>query len=151
MTAAADAPSTPSPHAPRGKAWRCPPTSPQDLPPALIDAARVGQAAAVLLENALTHTPEGGRITLAARAGVDSIAVGVTDTGVGIPPADLPYVFDRFYRADPSRSRATGGAGLGLTIAKQLIEAHGRTIGAESQESAGSVFTFTLPVAPPRR
>ena len=120
---------------------------PQDLPPALIDAARVGQAAAVLLENALTHTPEGGRITLTARAGVDSIAASVTDTGVGIPAADLPYVFDRFYRADPSRSRATGGVGLGLTIAKQLIEVHGGTIGAESQEEAGSVFTFTLPIA----
>lgn len=120
---------------------------PQDLPPALIDPARVNQAAAVLLENALTHTPQGGRVTLTARAGVDSVAVSVADSGAGIPAADLPYVFDRFYRADPSRSRATGGVGLGLTIAKQLIEAHGGTIGVESQEGAGSVFTFTLPIA----
>ena len=120
---------------------------PQDLPPALIDAARVNQAAAVLLENALIHTPQGGRVTLTVRAGVDSIAVSVADTGAGIPAADLPYVFDRFYRTDPSRSRATGGVGLGLTIAKQLIEAHGGTITAESQEGAGSVFTLTLPIA----
>ncbi|MCE2470188.1 MAG: HAMP domain-containing histidine kinase [Dehalococcoidia bacterium] len=120
---------------------------PQDLPPAPIDAARVGQAAAALLENALTHTPQGGSVVVAARAGVDSIAVSVADTGAGVPAADLPYVFDRFYRADPSRSRATGGVGLGLTIAKQLIEAHGGTITAESQEGAGSVFTLTLPIA----
>ncbi|MDE2765029.1 MAG: ATP-binding protein, partial [Chloroflexota bacterium] len=121
---------------------------PEDLPHALIDAPRVGQAAAALLENALTHTPQGGSVVVTARAGVDSIAVSVADTGAGIPAADLPYLFDRFYRADPSRSRATGGVGLGLTIAKQLIEAHGGTIAAESQEGAGSLFTFTLPAAP---
>ena len=122
---------------------------PDDLPPALIDAARVSQAVAALLENALTHTPQGGRVAVSARSGVDSLEASVADTGAGIAESDLPYVFDRFYRADPSRSRATGGVGLGLTIAKQLIEAHGGAVAADSRQGAGSVFTFTLPAAPP--
>ena len=73
----------------------------------------------------------------------------VADTGRGIAPEDLPRLFDRFYRADPSRSRSTGGSGLGLTIARRLVEAHGGTIGAESVPGEGSRFTIRLPLAPP--
>ena len=74
------------------------------------------------------------------------ISVAVVDTGEGIAPDVLPYVFERFYRVDPSRSRATGGAGLGLTIAKQLVEAHGGSIRVESTVSEGSRFIFDLPL-----
>jgi len=72
--------------------------------------------------------------------------VSVRDTWIGIAPEDLPLIFERFYRADRSRARATGGAGLGLAIAKQLVEAHGGQITAESRLGAGSTFTFTLPI-----
>ena len=75
------------------------------------------------------------------------MAVSVRDTGTGIAPEHLPYVFDRFYRADKSRARQTGGAGLGLAIAKQLVVAHGGSISAESAPGPGTTFTFTLPVA----
>jgi len=71
----------------------------------------------------------------------------VRDTGTGIAAEELPYVFERFYRADKSRSRATGGAGLGLAIVKQLVEAHGGQIEVESEVGRGTQFTFTLPVA----
>lgn len=73
--------------------------------------------------------------------------MAVKDTGEGIPPEHLPYVFDRFYRVDKSRSRLTGGVGLGLAIAKQLVEAHGGSIQVQSTVGQGSIFTFTLPVA----
>jgi signal transduction histidine kinase len=75
------------------------------------------------------------------------VAVSVEDTGTGIAPEDLPHIFERFYRADSSRSRATGGSGLGLTIARRLVESHSGTIGVESALGQGSRFTFTLPVA----
>jgi signal transduction histidine kinase len=74
--------------------------------------------------------------------------VNVVDTGPGIAAADLPYVFERFYRVDKSRARSTGGAGLGLTIAKRLVEAHGGTMEATSELGEGSCFSFTLPKAP---
>jgi signal transduction histidine kinase len=75
------------------------------------------------------------------------ISVSITDTGEGIPEEDLPFIFERFYRVDKSRARATGGSGLGLTIAKRLVEAHGGTIEVRSQPGRGSTFTFTIPVA----
>jgi signal transduction histidine kinase len=100
-----------------------------------------------LLENAMVHTGAGGTITVAARQREDGIEVAVSDTGEGIPPEDLPNVFERFYRVDKSRARATGGSGLGLTIAKRLIEAHGSNIEAYSEPGKGSRFTFTLPIA----
>jgi len=76
-----------------------------------------------------------------------AIRLSVTDTGEGIAPEDLPYIFERYYRADRSRGRTTGGSGLGLTIAKRLVEAHGGTIGVESKLGEGSRFWFTVPVA----
>jgi K+-sensing histidine kinase KdpD len=76
------------------------------------------------------------------------VQVSVRDTGTGITPEDLPHVFERFYRADRSRARATGGSGLGLTISKQIIEAHGGQIWAQSWLGAGSTFAFSLPLSP---
>jgi two-component system sensor histidine kinase BaeS len=121
-------------------------------PPATaeVDPERIGQVLRNLLSNAITHTPEGGRITVELKDEGRELRVTVADTGTGIPADDLPYVFERFYRVDRSRVRATGGAGLGLTIAKRLVEAHGGTIGVESELGKGSRFTFTLPkTAPP--
>jgi two-component system sensor histidine kinase BaeS len=108
-----------------------------------------------LIGNALRYTPQSGKITvrvirLTAPAG--TLQVSVTDTGPGIDPAALSYVFDRFYRADPSRARTSGGSGLGLAIVKQLIEMHGGTVQAISpmftsadQEEYGAQISFTLP------
>jgi len=119
----------------------------ESLPPVDADAGRVGQVLHNLLHNALLHTPADGEITVTAQVGGLWVQVGVRDTGVGIGPGDLPHVFERFYRADKSRSRATGGAGLGLAIARQLVEAHGGQIKVESQVGRGTQFTFTLPVS----
>ena len=119
------------------------------LPYAAMDRTRISQVVANLLENAIRHTPESGAVTLTAgRGGPGMVRITVADTGEGIPPDDLPTVFDRFYRADPSRARATGGVGLGLTIAKQLVEAHGGTISARSEPGEGATFAFELPFAP---
>ncbi|MCJ7509556.1 MAG: ATP-binding protein [Dehalococcoidia bacterium] len=114
-----------------------------------VDPERIGQVLRNLLSNAITHTSEGGRITVDLKDKDDELRIGVADTGDGIPPEDLPYVFERFYRADPSRVRATGGAGLGLTIARRLVQAHGGTIGVESEVGKGSRFTFILPKKAP--
>ncbi|TEU19353.1 MAG: hypothetical protein E3J21_04035 [Anaerolineales bacterium] len=121
-----------------------------DLPEDLlvdVDPQRIGQVLRNLLDNALTHTSPGGEIAVAARAEGQWVEVSVRDTGSGIAAKDLPYVFERFYRADKSRSRATGGARLGLAIAKQLVEAHGGRIWVESTEGEGSTFTFALPTS----
>ena len=120
---------------------------PADLPPVDVDPERVGQVLRNLLNNAVAHTPEGGEITVTAQAAGAEVAVAVHDTGAGIAPEHLPYVFDRFYRADKSRARQTGGAGLGLAIAKHLVVALGGSISVESAPGQGTTFTFTLPVA----
>ena len=112
-----------------------------------IDRTRIEQVMNNLLQNAVEHTTEGGRIDVSVAESDETVSVTVADTGEGIPSEDLPHVFDRLYRADPSRTRSTGGAGLGLTIAKQLIEAHGGTIRVESTEGEGSRFTLALPAA----
>ena len=119
----------------------------QALPSIQVDAERIGQVVRNLLSNAIAYTPAGGRIEVAARRVNDGIEMSVTDTGVGISPQDLPYIFERFYRADKSRARATGGAGLGLTIAKRLVEAHGGKIEAQSEVGKGTRFSITLPIA----
>ncbi|MBI4285456.1 MAG: HAMP domain-containing protein [Chloroflexi bacterium] len=117
------------------------------LPLCNIDAQRIGQVLRNLINNAVTHTPKGGSVTIAAKQEDRWVKISVTDTGEGIPSAELANIFERFYRVDKSRARATGGSGLGLTIAKRLVEGHGGTITAESEVGKGSRFTFSIPVA----
>jgi len=122
---------------------------PKHLPAVPADPDRIRQVLHNLLSNALRHTPEGGTINVTANRieQPDRIKVTVSDTGPGIPTEDLPHVFDRFWRADRSRSREHGGSGLGLAIARQLVEAHDGQIGVESDgiSGQGSQFWFTLP------
>jgi signal transduction histidine kinase len=128
---------------------------PPDLPPVQADPERLAQILRNLLQNALTHTPPGGTIRIAAQpvtpsfsaTGTHLVEISVADTGSGIASEDLPFLFERFYRSDPSRQRLTGGAGLGLAITRQLVEAHGGSIRAESSPGEGATFLFTLPVA----
>ena len=121
--------------------------APGVLPPVEMDSMRIAQVVGNLLENAISYTPQGGRVTVTASlSGVNLARVAVSDTGIGIPEDDLPNIFERFYRVDPSRNRATGAAGLGLSIAKGLVEAHGGTMYAESFPGQGSRFTFELPL-----
>jgi len=111
------------------------------------DRSRLVQTLQNLIRNAIRYTPEGGIVLVGARAEGDEILVTVQDTGVGIAPEDLPHVFDRFYRADRSRNRAQGGAGLGLAIVRGLVEAMGGTIAVESEVGEGTRFTIRLPRA----
>ena len=120
-----------------------------EAPPDLFlvaDPMRLRQAVGNLVANAERHTPPGGRITLSARRTGSAVVVDVTDTGPGISAADLPRVFDRFWRADKSRNRRTGGSGLGLAIVRQLVEAHGGEVRVTSTPGTGSTFTLRLPV-----
>jgi signal transduction histidine kinase len=120
------------------------------LPEVEADPQRISQVLGNLVANALRHTPSGGTVRLNAveRVGEEGreLVLSVSDTGTGIAPQDLPHIFDRFYRADPSRTRAAGGAGLGLAIAKRIIEAHGGTIWAESTPGSGTKVSFSLPL-----
>ncbi|MCX4735983.1 cell wall metabolism sensor histidine kinase WalK [Streptomyces sp. NBC_01363] len=125
-----------------------------------VDPVRLRQAIGNLVSNAVRHTPSGGRVTVraygagastdAATAGEESeeVVVEVADTGSGISAENLPHVFDRFWRAEKSRSRRTGGSGLGLAIVRKLVEAHGGSVSAVSVEGQGSVFTLRLPADP---
>jgi histidine kinase len=122
------------------------------LPPSpvrvLADEDRIVQVLTNLAGNALQHTPAGGSVTLGVQSVGDEILFTVKDTGAGIPAEHLAHIFDRFYRVDKSRSRVRGGSGIGLTIAKHLVEAHGGRIWAESEgEGKGSTFFFTLPAS----
>lgn len=117
-----------------------------ELAPLFLDPARIQRVLANLVQNALRHTPPDGTVLLEAEDAGSEVRVRVVDTGEGIPAAELPHLFERFYRGERSRSRETGGAGLGLAIAKGLVEAHGGRIWAESTGTGrGSCFTFTLP------
>ena len=114
------------------------------------DRARLGQVATNLIDNAIRHTPVGGRVTIDLLADGATVRWRVTDTGEGIPPDDLNHVFDRFYRADGSRSRSTGGSGLGLAIVKQIVSTHGGTIALISpplDQHQGAQFVISLPLA----
>ena len=123
---------------------------PDGLPPILADGDRVTQVLTNLLDNALGHTPPGGRVTVEVRPGAGEVALRVADTGEGLTPEDLGRVFERFYRVEKSRSRSgeRGGSGVGLTISKALVEAMGGRIRAESLGlGRGAVFQFMLPAA----
>jgi signal transduction histidine kinase len=113
----------------------------------LADARRTVQILANLLANAVAHMEKAGNVRISwERLGSEAI-IRVIDSGTGIPADELPHIFERFYRVDISRSRATGGAGLGLPIVRQLVAAHGGRVWAESVVGVGSNFSFTLPLS----
>jgi signal transduction histidine kinase len=117
-----------------------------DLPTVWADPERLGQVLGNLLDNALRHTGPGGRVSVTVTAADDELAIAISDTGVGVAREHLPRLFDRFYRADAARDRQHGGAGIGLSIAKALVEAHGGQIEAQSDgHGTGSTFSITLP------
>jgi signal transduction histidine kinase len=116
------------------------------IDPVYMDVQRIGRVLANLVGNALRHTSDGGWVDIKARACPQGVCIEVRDNGEGVQPEDLPYLFERFYRGDKSRSRSTGGAGLGLAIARGLVETHGGTIWVESTPGNGATFIFTLPV-----
>jgi signal transduction histidine kinase len=119
-----------------------------NLPLIHADENRIGQVLLNLLGNALQYTPPKGKVCVRAARSKDEILIRIQDTGIGIPLEHLPHIFSRFYRVDKSRSRASGGSGIGLTIAKHIVEAHGGHIWAESPgKDKGSTFSFTLPIA----
>jgi len=121
---------------------------PTDLPNVLADEDRIGQVLLNLAGNALQYTPAGGKVRVTVQHRGNEVHISVSDTGIGIPAEHLPHVFTRFYRVDKSRARAGGGSGIGLTIAKHLVEAHGGRIWVASPGSGqGSTFSFTLPSA----
>ncbi|MEU9156700.1 HAMP domain-containing sensor histidine kinase [Streptomyces sp. NPDC048417] len=111
------------------------------------DPVRMRQALGNLVSNAIRHTPADGTVTLAARRDGDEVVLTVADTGKGIAPDDLPHVFERFWRAEKSRSRRTGGSGLGLPIVRHLVAAHDGTVEAASEPGKGAEFTLRLPAA----
>jgi two-component system phosphate regulon sensor histidine kinase PhoR len=117
------------------------------LPPALADRDQAVQVLLNLLFNAIKFTPAGGTVRIKADYHDRFVEVAVADTGVGIHHDDLSRIFERFYKSDKSRVRSRGGTGLGLPIARHIVEAHGGSIWAESKEGQGSTFTFTLPTA----
>jgi histidine kinase len=121
---------------------------PDCLPTVYADEDRIEQVLLNLLGNALQYTPPGGRVRVVAEGRPDEVLFKIKDSGVGIPMEHMPHIFTRFYRVDRSRSRASGGSGVGLTIAKHIVEAHGGRIWAQSEGAGqGSTFYFTVPIA----
>ena len=127
-----------------------------DIPDVFADPHRLGQVLRNLIDNAIRYSPASARVQVTVQAEREAgspgqapraLLVTVTDQGPGLSKEDLSLVFERFYRADPSRSRASGGVGLGLAIAKQLVEAHGGRVWVESDLGRGTKFSFTVPVA----
>lgn len=114
----------------------------------MADEGRIAQVLRNLLDNALRHTDEGA-ITVACSLGGGRVVVEVADTGEGIPQADLPYIFERFYRADAARARDTGGSGIGLAISRRIVEDHGGTVFARNRDGGGAVIGFSLPLLDP--
>ncbi|MBN1247701.1 MAG: HAMP domain-containing protein [Anaerolineae bacterium] len=123
--------------------------APAQLPAVLVDPERMAQVLNNLVTNALRYTPPGGTITLGATRDKRCINLSVSDTGTGIAPQDLPLVFERFYRTDPSRTQTSGESGLGLAIVKSLVEAHDGTVRVSSEAGSGTTFTVALPIPPP--
>ncbi len=120
------------------------------LPTVYVDAQRIGRVLLNILDNALRHTARGGCVTVIADRERDMVRLTVRDTGTGITAEDLPHIFESLYRGEKSRSRSHGGAGLGLAIARGLVEAHGGRIWAESEPGVGTTIRFTVPTAGPR-
>jgi two-component system phosphate regulon sensor histidine kinase PhoR len=116
----------------------------EGAPPVLADRGKLEQVMVNLLDNALKYTPENGSITISAHEADGMVVIAVTDTGIGIPPNDLPRIFERFYRVDAARSREQGGTGLGLAIVKHIIQQHGGSVAVESTPGKGSMFTVSL-------
>lgn len=116
-----------------------------NIPDLQLDPERMAQVLGNLLSNALRYTPTGGRITLTAKRSAGPVQLQIQDTGVGIAPEARAHIFDRLYRGDAARTEATGESGLGLAIAKSIVEAHGGTIVVESEVGRGTTFTITLP------
>ena len=132
------------------------------LPEVCVDVEQLTRALSNLVSNALRYTPQGGTITLCARSETNDqrpttkaiddpassfVLLDVSDTGAGIPAEHLPSIFERFYRADPSRQQATGGSGLGLAIIKSIVEAHGGRVSVASRVDQGTTFTIALPLS----
>ena len=114
------------------------------------DSERIAEVLANLLTNALRHTPTGGRVKVSTRQRDDRLEIAVTDNGEGIAPEHLDRVFERFYRIDPARSRASGGTGIGLAIVRAIVEAHGGTVTATSPGTgSGTAVTLLLPIHHP--
>ena len=116
-----------------------------NVDPVMMDTQRIGRVLNNLIGNALWHTPAEGLVNVYARRTSSGVEVCVSDTGEGIRAEDLPHVFESFYRGEKSRSRSTGGAGLGLAISRGIVQAHGGEIKVQSEAGRGSQFTFTLP------
>jgi len=116
-----------------------------ETPPISGDQGRIEQILINLVNNAIHYTPAGGKVSLEAQYNGDNFIIKVSDTGEGIPPEELPYIWERFYRVDKARTRKKGGSGLGLAIVKSLVRAHGGTVTASSKPGEGSTFTVTLP------
>ena len=121
---------------------------PADWPDVLANADRAEQVMVILLDNAMKYTPEGGEISLGVRTEGDRAVITVSDTGIGISEADLPYVFERFYKADKSRT-GSSGSGLGLSIAREILKSMGERIWVTSKAGQGSSFSFTLTMYEP--
>ena len=118
-----------------------------DVDPVLMSAEKIGRVMKNLVENALHHTPVGGAVTITAALGAEGVVVAVEDDGPGFAVADLPHVFEQFYRGEQARSRDKGSAGLGLAIAQGIIQAHGGRIWAENAPGGGARVGFLLPNA----
>jgi len=120
------------------------------VPPLQGDAARLGQLLDNLVSNAVKFTPPGGRVVVALGASGDNVVLAVSDTGMGVPSAEQRRLFDRFFRASSAQERAIEGTGLGLTIARAIVEAHGGSIDFTSVEGVGTTFRVQLPLAGPQ-
>ena len=116
---------------------------------ARLDPMRIRQMMGNLIDNARRHTPEGGSVRILGDVAAGIVSIRVVDTGEGIDAAHLPNIFERLYRVDPSRARATGGTGLGLAICREIVKLHGGTIAVASEPGEGTTFTVRLPVGGP--